>query len=1223
MLKGDSETYIYIIDNNYRILSCNNKAKKHFPDLKIGDSCYKSIHGSNTPCSNCPLYTSRSSGNNIFYNSKLQQWQEISSGIIDWQDHKDCNMIMIRDIQEEDKNLFYNFTNLNAYDELFELNITKNSYKILYHAPDKYIIPAYEGQLDTMMKEVVDKKMIHPDDRQAFIDFWDFDKMHDQFKNNNNLVLKGYFRKHKTTGEYCWVLQTAVSIFNNQLDDEIIMCFIQETDKPKEKKFIPSKNTINELTGLYRNNAFFNQVDELLLTANQQYCMVAIDIEHFKLFNDWYGIPAGDLFLRAIGSDLKELEEQLQGIAGYLSGDDFAIVIPYQTSSIRLIHDRLMNYVEKFDDKIGFYPALGVYVIEDNTLLSRAIYDRATIALSSVKGNYAKRIAYYQDEMQLKMEEEHKLLLEFQTALDNKEFTFYIQPKCNILTGKIIGSEALIRWIHPEKGIIPPMEFIPILEKNGLIGKLDFYIWEEVFKSIKAWIDNGNQAIPISLNLSRIDIFTLDVVNCFKELIQKYPIDQSLIEIEITESAYVEEYEKVKTIIKELREAGFMVSMDDFGSGYSSLNMLKDVNVDILKIDINFLKMNEQTSDKGIGILEAIVNMAKLMGLRIIAEGVETKEQVELLLDIGCLYAQGYYFYRPMPIVQFEKVIGNVNNVDFRGIQAKQINYVSIKNLIDNHILSDTMLNNILGGVAFLEYDGKNIELLRVNQKYCKIVGESAVDIAENRQNILNSIYEPDRHLLIELFNQATQNTINGATGQIRYLRKNNSYIWLNIAIYHLKKLDYSDLYYGQISNITEQKKKEEQLKISQRALSIAVNVSEKDESFMKLADENKTVASSIFAQMSPGGMIGGYCEDGFPLFFANSALIKLLGYDSYEEFSVATKEKVINTIHPDDRKQVARDIGPKYYPGLEYTSTYRTLKKDGTWFWTLDKGKVVETKDGRLAIVSACIDISETMAAQEKLSKHNADLQRINEELYYLNNKLPAGYYRCSDTSNYDFIYISNRFLEILDYSRNEINELFDDKFINLIHPDDQNRVIKTTNELSHNSDIICLEYRVLAKKGYIWISDQTCALKYVGIDSFQGVITDISETVELRNKHNLLMNYTSNDVIIVDYHNGQIDYNTLATGLSNRFNSIIKKDSQILNSSSNKKITDYDPYELINCYLLDAIGKDEYQTTIPFSLNKIIVKLNFELITEENDSIKYLCVLADVTPNNSYNKK
>lgn len=1214
MLKGDSETYIYIINENYQILSCNDNAKKIFPDLKIGKKCYKAIHGTQNPCPNCPLYSSKNSGNNIFYNSKLQQWQEISSGIIDWQNHKNCNIIMIRDIQEEDKNLFYNFTNLNAYDELFELNVTKNSYKILYHAPDKYIIPAYEGQLDTMIKQVIDEKMIHPDDHQSFIDFWDFDKMHDQFKNNNKLVLKGYFRKHKTNGEYCWVLQTAVSIFNNQLDDEIIMCFIQETNAPKEEKSIPSKSDINELTGLYRSNAFYNQIDKLLSTTNQQYCMIAIDIEHFKLFNDWYGIPAGDLFLRAIGNDLKELEEQLQGIAGYLSGDDFAIVIPYQTSSIKLIHDRLMNYVEKFDDKIGFYPALGIYVIEDNTLLSRAIYDRATIALASVKGNYAKRIAYYQDEMQLRMEEEHKLLLEFQAALENEEFTFYIQPKCNILTGKIIGAEALIRWIHPEKGIIPPMEFIPILEKNGLIGKLDYYIWEEVFKSIKAWIDSGNQAIPISLNLSRIDIFTLDVVTCFKELIQKYPIDQNLIEIEITESAYVEEYEKVKTIIKELREAGFMVSMDDFGSGYSSLNMLKDVNVDILKIDINFLEMNEQTSDKGIGILEAIVNMAKLMGLRIIAEGVEDKEQVELLLDIGCLYAQGYYFYRPMPLVQFEKVIKNVNNVDFRGIQAKQINYMSIKNLVDNHILSDTMLNNILGGVAFLEYDGENIELLRVNQKYCKIIGESAVDIGENRKNILKSIYEPDRRLLIELFDQATQNTINGATGQIRYLRKNNSYIWLNIAIYHLKRLDYSDLYYGQISNITEQKKKEEQLKLSQQALSIAVNVSEKDESFMKLADENKTVASSIFAQMSPGGMIGGYCEDGFPLFFANSAMIRLLGYDSYEEFSVAIKEKVINTIHPDDRKQVARDIGPRYYPGLEYTSTYRMPKKDGTWFWTLDKGRVVETKDGRLAIVSACIDISETMAAQEKLSKRADNLQRINKELYYLNNKLPAGYHRCESNFDYDFIYISNRFLEIFDYTRNEIKELFDDKLINMIHPDDQAGVIKATNELSHNSNILNLEYRMLAKKGYIWVTNQICALKYEGTDFYQGVITDISETVELRNMNDILMKYTSNDIIIVNYHNGQLSYDPLATGLTNRLDNIESK-------SLNKQISAYDPFALINHHFLDAIDRDNYQVIIPLSSYKIVIKLNFELIKKEKDNIKYLCILANITPITFYN--
>ena len=372
--------------------------------------------------------------------------------------------------------------------------------------------------------------------------------------------------------------------------------------------------------------------------------MVAIDIEHFKLFNEWYGIAAGDLFLRAIAKELKTISQQLRGIAGYLLGDDFALLIPYHNNHTKMILDKVMHYIEEFQDKIGFYPALGVCLVDDRNMPSQTIYDRAVIALTSIKGNYAKRIAYYQDKMQLQMEEEHKLLLDFQNAIENNQFTFYAQPNCNIQTGKIVGAEALVRWQHPKKGIIPPNEFIPILEKNGLIGKMDYYIWDCVYKHLRKWIDNGHKAIPISVNVSRIDMFTLDVVKCFKDLVNKYQINHNLIEIEITESAYVEEYDKVKTIIKELRQEGFLVSMDDFGSGYSSLNMLKDINVDVLKIDMNFLNMNEQSSDKGIGILEAIINMAKLMGLRVIAEGIESSQQVELLLDLGCLYAQGYYF---------------------------------------------------------------------------------------------------------------------------------------------------------------------------------------------------------------------------------------------------------------------------------------------------------------------------------------------------------------------------------------------------------------------------------------------------------------------------------------------------------------------------------------------------------------------------------------------------
>lgn len=193
--------------------------------------------------------------------------------------------------------------------------------------------------------------------------------------------------------------------------------------------------------------------------------MVAIDIEHFKLFNEWYGIAAGDLFLRAIAKELKTISQQLRGIAGYLLGDDFALLIPYHNNHTKMILDKLMHYIEEFQDKIGFYPALGVCLVDDRNMPSQTIYDRAVIALTSIKGNYAKRIAYYQDKMQLQMEEEHKLLLDFQNAIENNEFTFYAQPKCNIQTGKIVGAEALVRWQHPKKGIIPPNEFIPILEK--------------------------------------------------------------------------------------------------------------------------------------------------------------------------------------------------------------------------------------------------------------------------------------------------------------------------------------------------------------------------------------------------------------------------------------------------------------------------------------------------------------------------------------------------------------------------------------------------------------------------------------------------------------------------------------------------------------------------------------------------------------------------------------
>ena len=354
----------------------------------------------------------------------------------------------------------------------------------------------------------------------------------------------------------------------------------------------------------------------------------------------------------------------------------------------------------------------------------------------------------------------------------------------------------------------------------------------------------------------------------------------------------------------------------------------------------------------------------------------------------------------------------------------------------------------------------------------------------------------------MEIFLQARRNIPVGALGEIRYLREDGNTIWLKLRVFFLREKDGHSLYYGAASDITVQKQREQQLINSQRALSAVVHISENDSSFMKLTEENRQAAASIFAQMSPGGMIGGYCEDGFPLYFANNAVVSLMGFDSYEELEQAIQGKVINTIHPDDREAVARDIGPEYYPGLEYTTTYRMPKKDGSWFWTLDKGQVIRAEDGRLAIVSACTDISETMAAQRQLAERNALLLRQNQELNFLYNDMPGGYHRCAKTKDYDFMYISNRFLEIFGYTREEIKELFDDKFLNMVHPDDCPLVNAGVSSLQKNRGNENLEYRMLSKHGYIWVVDQSRYMEYRGKPFLQGVVMDITETVMLREK-------------------------------------------------------------------------------------------------------------------------
>ena len=262
----------------------------------------------------------------------------------------------------------------------------------------------------------------------------------------------------------------------------------------------------------------------------------------------------------------------------------------------------------------------------------------------------------YSPSMREKLKQRQQLLIEIERALQNKEFCFYLQPKCNSMTHAIVGMEALVRWNHPTRGVVSPGEFVPLMEETGLITRLDLYLWEEVCQMLHGWKARNENMVPISVNVSISDIAALDVAQVLWELVQKYQLEPKLLLVEITESMLAQNLKMVENTIAALHRKGFAVLMDDFGSGYSSLNMLRNTSVDAIKLDMQFI-VRDSESSKGRQIVESVIEMARRLNLPIIAEGVETQEQVFMLQSMDCLYTQGYYFYKPMAVKQAEELL--------------------------------------------------------------------------------------------------------------------------------------------------------------------------------------------------------------------------------------------------------------------------------------------------------------------------------------------------------------------------------------------------------------------------------------------------------------------------------------------------------------------------------------------------------------------------------------
>lgn len=498
----------------------------------------------------------------------------------------------------------------------------------------------------------------------------------------------------------------------------------------------------DSVTGLYTKLKFYQKVRQMLTEVQgEKFAFVRIDIDRFKMINNFYGIKEGDKVLKSIAKELIRISMVFDNfVYARLENDVFACCLPYNEENIELLVNALQLNLKKVNKDYNIKVSCGVYVINDYNMDVSEMYDRAYLAAKNCKGKFVQNVAYYDESMIENMRQEQFIINEVNKALEEEQFAVYLQPKINLITGKAYGAEALVRWIHPERGMISPGEFIPIYERNGIIGRLDQYMWRSVCKLLRKWLDEGKNPDPISVNVSRVNIYNPHLVEIFNKLITEFQIPPHLLNLEITESAFMEDQALIMKTMHRLHELGFRIMMDDFGSGYSSLNILKDMEIDYLKIDMKFLQQDLEFNGKGEKVLTSIVRMAKWLHLPSIVEGVETAEQVDFLKCIGCEYAQGFYFAKPMPVDDYEKYIEKEHKKESQGARNENVSMISE---LWNTRSTVSMLFDILDvPIAVYEYRNDKMELLRSNKLYESCIATDDEMLMKDEKRELQMVFE-------------------------------------------------------------------------------------------------------------------------------------------------------------------------------------------------------------------------------------------------------------------------------------------------------------------------------------------------------------------------------------------------------------------------------------------------------------------------------------------------
>ena len=440
---------------------------------------------------------------------------------------------------------------------------------------------------------------------------------------------------------------------------EVVRVRIRRTIELSEDRDIIGQTERDQLTGLYNREFFYRYAEQYdRYHKDLPTDAIVLDINHFHMINERYGKAYGDEVLRKIGEKVRDVVKDAGGIVCRRSADTFLVYCPHRSDYPEIL-DRVSVLLSGSDKKENrVWLRMGVYADVDKGIDIERRFDRAKQAADTVKNSFARAIGIYDDSLLEQERQTEELLEDFSAAIREKQFLVYYQPKYDITQNQPVlsSAEALVRWKHPKRGMISPGVFIPVFEKNGLIQELDNYVWNEAAAQIRDWKERFGVSVPVSVNISRIDMYDPCFVEKMDDIVARNGLEHWELLLEITESAYTEDSAQIVSTVNQLREKGFRIEMDDFGTGYSSLNMISDLPIDALKLDMQFIR-NAFRERKDTRLLEVIFHLAESLEVPTIAEGVETAEQMLTLKSMGCDIVQGYYFSRPLPANEFEPLV--------------------------------------------------------------------------------------------------------------------------------------------------------------------------------------------------------------------------------------------------------------------------------------------------------------------------------------------------------------------------------------------------------------------------------------------------------------------------------------------------------------------------------------------------------------------------------------